>query len=41
MSEESKFGSNVVMGLAIIAVITTGWFALGYNNTGTPGSCNH
>ena len=35
MSEESKFDSNVVMGLAAIAVITTGWFALGYNNTDT------
>ena len=36
MSEESKFDSNMVMGLAAIAVITTGWFALGYgHNTDT------
>tara|TARA_R110000787_G_scaffold197758_2_gene308999 strand:- start:163 stop:438 length:276 start_codon:yes stop_codon:yes gene_type:complete len=32
MSEESKFNSNVVLGLAIIAVITTGWFAFGYGH---------
>ena len=32
MSEESKFDSNMVMGLAAIAVITTGWFALGYGH---------
>jgi hypothetical protein len=36
MSEESKFDSNIVMGLAVIAVITTGWFALSYgHNTDT------
>ena len=32
MSEESKFDSNMVIGLAAIAVITTGWFALGYGH---------
>ena len=32
MSEESKFDSNIAIVLAIIAVITTGWFAMGYGN---------
>ena len=33
MSEENKFDSNIVLLLATIAVITTGWYAFGYDNS--------
>ena len=33
MSEESKFNSNIALLLATIAVITTGWYAMSYDNS--------
>ena len=32
MSEKKIFDSNIVLLLAIIAVVTTGWYAFGYDN---------